>query len=1050
MFDTTKVSQSLKDFNFRSLFIEELGWDRYDAGLNVFVDGQNYSLKAVAEKRGMIVFTYQPKDDGAIPDYAMRRKLERQVTKSAHEHIIIYIDSKGTRQIWQWVKREPGKPTSCREHHYYSQQTGEALIQKLRLLVITLEEEELISLPEVTGRARAAFDVDRVTRRFYDRFKTEHAAFLNFIEGIPDNNMERWYASVMLNRLMFIYFVQKKDFLDKDPNYLRNRLSKSKSRGKDRYYTEFLCPLFFEGFAKKKNERSETVNELLGEIPYLNGGIFQRHQIEELHGETIKISDSAFEKLFAFFEQYQWHLDERPLRADNEINPDVLGYIFEKYINQKQMGAYYTKEDITEYIGKNTIVPYLFDAAEKKCKIAFEGENSFWRLLQEDPDRYIYDAVRRGVVDRNGEIIPESTLPEFVQTGMHDPKARMFDKRYNLTEASLPDEDGNNLTLPTETWREYVERRKRCLELREKLTRGEVRNINDLITYNLNIRQFAQDVIENCEGPELLRAFWHAINGRIPEKSNENFEYGVTVLDPACGSGAFLFAALNILEPFYEACLQRMETFLGELEQAEEPHRPEKYSDFRKILSRVEEHPNRRYFILKSIIVNNLFGVDIMEEAVEICKLRMFLKLVAQIDDVNLIEPLPDIDFNIRAGNSLVGFTALNDVKKAVEGDFIKKQSLPGIVEKAELADAAFRIFRRQQTALGGDVSAQDKTALQGQLKELEDELNQFLATEYGIQDYQEEDYSRWLKSHKPFHWFIEFYGIMRKGGFDAIIGNPPYLEKNEVDYQSKSVFSLKTNAIHAIFIESSISILHKNGCMSMIVPMSLPSTQRMKIAQQLIEDNRNAWYSNYAWRPAKLFYTVNRALTIFVINPSTDTQIYSTNYQKWTSNNRESIFSRLHYVSVPRNRSESWVPKLGTALEINILEKCLSVDHTIKDNIGYSQNRIYYRTTGGLYWKVFTDFAPIFRLNGRDGHSSRETNLKLKDKKYIKPTISVLSSNLFWWWYTITSNLRDLNPYDIQNFPLSLTVMKDEKIQNIGLLYLEDISHNSITQILC
>ncbi len=80
----------------------------------------------------------------------------------------------------------------------------------------------------------------------------------------------------------------------------------------------------------------------------------------------IEIPDEAFERLFAFFNEYHWHLDNRPLRKDNEINPDVLGYIFEKYINQKQMGAYYTKEDITEYISKNTIIPYLFDAAAQK------------------------------------------------------------------------------------------------------------------------------------------------------------------------------------------------------------------------------------------------------------------------------------------------------------------------------------------------------------------------------------------------------------------------------------------------------------------------------------------------------------------------------------------------------------------------------------------------------------------------------------------------------------------------------------------------------------
>jgi hypothetical protein len=172
----------------------------------------------------------------------------------------------------------------------------------------------------------------------------------------------------------------------------------------------------------------------------------------------------------------------------------------------------------------------------------------------------------------------------------------------------------NPYALPTEIWREVVGRRKRYQEVRGKLEAGEICSINDLITYNLDIVQFAQDVITNCEGPELLRAFWQSI-----EK--------VTVLDPTCGSGAFLFAALNLLEPLYEACLERMEAFLGDLERSGERHRPEKYSDFRKVLAKVEAHPNRRYFVLKSIVVNNLYGVDLMEEAVDICKLRLFLKL---------------------------------------------------------------------------------------------------------------------------------------------------------------------------------------------------------------------------------------------------------------------------------------------------------------------------------------------------------------------------------------------------------------------------------------
>jgi hypothetical protein len=399
--------------------------------------------------------------------------------------------------------------------------------------------------------------------------------------------------------------------------------------------------------------------------------MFDVHELEkpERYGDQIQIPDQAFEKIFNYFDQYQWHLDERPLRADNEINPDVLGYIFEKYINQKQMGAYYTKEDITEYISKNTIIPFLFDAARKECKVAFENPNgpTIWDLLRENPDRYFYPAVRHGT---------DKLLQPEIAEGLDTSKPNLIERR-KMWNRPASSEYG----LPTEIWREVVARRQRYKEVQEKIVSGEVHDINDFITLNLDIRQFAQDVIENCEGPELLRAFWHAIER-------------VSILDPTCGSGAFLFAALNILEPLYEACLDRMESLIADLVHSSQRHRPKKFSDFRKVLERVDTHPNRQYFIFKSIILNNLFGVDIIEEAVEICQLRLFLKLVAQVEpdpskDNLGIEPLPDIDFNIRAGNTLVGYASLEEVNKSMEGDWVKKLELPRIQEQAENTDRA-------------------------------------------------------------------------------------------------------------------------------------------------------------------------------------------------------------------------------------------------------------------------------------------------------------------------------------------------------------------------
>ena len=157
------------------------------------------------------------------------------------------------------------------------------------------------------------------------------------------------------------------------------------------------------------------MNALLGTIPYLNGGIFEQHEIEQLYGQTIQIPDEAFERLFDFFDDYQWHLDDRPLRDDNEINPDVLGYIFEKYINQKQMGAYYTKEDITEYISKNTDHPLPLRRRARSAAPPVFGARIRSGRCSPDPDRYIYEAVRTGT---------DLALPAEIAAGIDDVSQR--------------------------------------------------------------------------------------------------------------------------------------------------------------------------------------------------------------------------------------------------------------------------------------------------------------------------------------------------------------------------------------------------------------------------------------------------------------------------------------------------------------------------------------------------------------------------------------------------------------------------------------------------
>jgi len=1043
IFDIVKTRKLLTNFEFETLFIEVLGWNRHAAQVEVQLNGQVFILHTIAEKCGLAVFVCSPGADGRIPDDPLRRKIERQLTKSAHEHLIIFPDAGKTQQYWLWSRREPGRQPILRGEWYRKGETGERLAQKLQYLVVSLEEEEKLTLIAVTDRAKKAFYVERLTKKFYDRFQKEHAGFLKFLEGIPDEHLGRWYVSVMLDRLMFIYFIQKKGFLDGDRDYLKNKLIQCRNElGRDRFYRDFLCPLFFEGFARRKEERSENARKLLGEVPYLNGGIFMKHQIEEHHGQTITIPDQALEQLFEFFDFYQWTLEDRPLRDDREINPDVLGYIFEKYINaiqpgeQKAKGAYYTKEDITEYISKNTVIPFLFDAAREKCKVAFEGEVTVWKMLQEDPDRYIYPAVKHGVVREDGSIVPESALPDFVQAGMHDPKARMFEKRYNLQQASVEDP----LRLPTETWREYVCRRTRCLELRLKLEAGQVHEINDLITYNLDIRRFAQDVIENCEGPELLAAFWNAVES-------------VKVLDPTCGSGAFLFAALNILDPLYEACLERMRFFLEEWGEEGKKNHPNFYKSFTGTLERVKEHPNHRYFVLKSIIVNNLYGVDIMEEAVEICKLRLFLKLVAQIERVEDIEPLPDIDFNIRAGNTLVGYANEQEVRNAFEQEAtgVAKETQGKLLlgeapeayrrfeDKLLVVDALFNQFQRQQTEFGGVISEQDKENLRLKLKELEDELNRYLAGEYRVDVKKAVAFENWLTGHKPFHWFVEFYGIMKSGGFDVIIGNPPYVEYNKIK-EDYSIYGYKTEEcanLYAFVIERNAFLLRLHGRTSMIVPHSAICTDRMAPIQWLFSNVSTAtWISTYCIRPAKLFVGVDQRLCIyFTLHNAVSPVLFASRYHRWHEEFRPYLFYLIQNARITELRFSNSMPKIHNALELALWHK-ISKYKLLRKALSHRPDSTAFFHNAPRYWVRAMDFAPYF-WNERDGEqiSTQVKGLRLSTKTVASVVVAMLNSSLFYWWFLILSDCRHLNMREIENFPLGLDHMTDSVITKLASL---------------
>jgi methylase of polypeptide subunit release factors len=1039
-----RAQKYLQKFDFESLFIEELGWDTVDRVTLPFeVDGEPFEVVSITQKRGFTVFKCITPE---IPTRPIRVKLDRQLTDYSKSHLLVFGDEGKTQQIWMWVRQELGKPLAPGFEQYQVGQSAERLLQKLEALAIAFAEEEKLTLVEVAQRVKKAFDVEKVTKKFFTRFEKEHGKFLQFIQGIQSEFDCIWYASLMLNRLMFVYFIQKKNFLDGDINYLRNRLKRCQAEwGKDRFhsfYRQFLLKLFHEGLGKP--DRNPELDKLLGKIPYLNGGLFEVHQLEEKYDSTLQIRDAAFEQVFNFFDEYDWHLDDRPLRNQNEINPDVLGYIFEKYINQKQMGAYYTKEDITEYISKNTILPFLFDQAEKGCQVAFKPEGAVWALLQENPDHYIYPAVRQGV---------DIELPTEIAAGIEDVSQR--------GSWNKPAADG--FALPTETWREYVARRKRCWSLRQKLAAGEVTQINDLITYNLDIRQFAQDVITSCESSDLLKALYQAIEQ-------------VSVLDPTCGSGAFLFAALNILEPLYTACLERMQGFVDEddLRLSQEPEAKPRYEYFRKVLAEMAKHPNLRYFVLKSIMLNNLYGVDIMEEATEICKLRLFLKLVAQMEPQPKkqnfgLEPLPDIDFNIRPGNTLVGFASLNEVCEAMARDTQTGQGrlifddgvLNRIVQGAVAADMEFKRFKSlqvQDSIAGADV-AESKRLLKAALAQLREELDRYLAEEYELGLSKKSGaFQKWKESHQPFHWFVEFYSIINRGGFDVIIGNPPYVLYSKVkhQYQLKSFITESSQNLFAYTIERSLHLLGSNGEIGMIVPMSLVSTQNMtETSNLLIKNLSRSHFSHYSGNrnPSVLFEGVEMRLTIVLgqtgNSKTSSSAKLTTEFFRWNTEARENLFPCINYIDFSeQDILQGLIPKLSGKSGQSVLEKLHSQSKSIRDYVSKGgKNEIYAHRIASYFVKCF-DFIPYF-FNERDGIKKSE-DYKIFSFENPKDSViicALINSGLFYFFYIAYSDAYHCGRDLLLDFPIELEQMNSDlrdRIIALNAELMEDLKQKS------
>ncbi|WP_276259003.1 Eco57I restriction-modification methylase domain-containing protein [Haloglomus litoreum] len=524
-----------------------------------------------------------------------------------------------------------------------------------------LQKLNSIEYGSVEAIQDSLYDTKQVVKEFYQQFEALRTDLVQEVAGIPDDrgDAKQRYVQVILDRMIFLYFIQEKRLLDRDTNYLHEKHEAIVDDEGD-VYAEFYHPLFFEMLAEGKQDPD------FGSLPYLNGGLFSTNPVEEEFedarlGGSPERTNELFGDILDFLSDWNWNVDERLDIVDpKNLSPAILGHIFEQTVNQKEMGAYYTPEEITGFMARRTIHPYLLDQLNEAVDAEYDGVD----------DVFGFSSIK----SREG------------------------------AEALA---DGGSVT--------------------------------------------AQAPIENVETKH-VEALYHDI---LTE---------ARILDPAVGSGAFLLAAQEVLLDIYMQCIEYFQQLDAEGRGWELENRTRE-----ELESIGERQGGTTLYAKRSIILNNLYGVDIDEGAVEICKLRLWLSMVADIEDEPTeVEPLPNIDFNIRQGNSLIGHVDTSVVQN--EGGNTDLSSWGRKIRFENIEKA----IRNHKQATTSSQAQEWRREAEKRVEEHREKFDQTLHREFqniGFEKLSIDELREW----SPFHWPLEFADVFSEGGFNIIIGNPPW-----------------------------------------------------------------------------------------------------------------------------------------------------------------------------------------------------------------------------------------------------------------------------------
>ncbi len=657
----------------------------------------------------------------------------------------------------------------------------------------------------------AAFSIEKVTGEFFDQYKSlfvklaEQLRCQSFFQRSSEEETDQAvnrFAKKLLGQIVFLYFLQKKGWLGVEQDkawgtgpkrFMRQRYNQIAGQGGN-YYRDFLQYLFYEALADERNNQADPgyYQRFDCRVPFLNGGLFEAEY--DWQDQSIKLPNTLFHNeeknkagdegsgILDVFGRYNFTIKEdEPLDKEVAVDPEMLGKVFENMLEvteRKSKGAFYTPREIVHYMCQESLINYLHTELQRE-QSASQAEQ-----------QTLFDA------GNGGDQVSREDLNTLIRKG-------------HL----------------------FVENDEAAIEALQRIEQGQQKTTG-----------------KRVELPESIKRHATLLDEKLAT---------IKVCDPAIGSGAFPVGLLH------EIVTARL---------ALAPH-----SDNRQTPYQLKRHA----------IAESIYGVDIDPSAIDIARLRLWLSLIVDEEDYGAIEALPNLDYKIMQGNSLVeeywGVTLFNEEyiqeddrnaakrarlqerRRALDAEYLalhqanqltpeRKQLFAKETQKIEqemkklkistVKDPRLGLFdvvseakrkARQLAQLHKDFfsasSPARKQAIRQRITALEWELIEATLTERNQTDSLAQLAEVKKNQEKPFFlWKLNFAEVFKeKGGFDVVIGNPPYMiiqtltkANPEAVKIYKKKFSSATGKfdIYCLFIEKGLDIINKNGKLNYIMPV--------------------------------------------------------------------------------------------------------------------------------------------------------------------------------------------------------------------------------------